>query len=147
SGSQPEAACKHLWATILAADEAELIGGSGKPGYFPPFTSEEPASLGMEDWDDDLPGDLDVFEKVSRRTGAANGKSTGRAAAPVQPRLRPWESQLKSLRQEMDHSEPVMSAAGRDREILFEIDVEQSRVVKQLVVQTSQRQRRANGQW
>ena len=40
-----------------------------------------------------------------------------------------------------------ISALSDDVEDVYEIDVEQSRETGSLVVQTSQRQRRANGQW
>ena len=39
------------------------------------------------------------------------------------------------------------SAAGREREIFYEIDVAASKDADRLIIQTSQRQRRASGHW
>jgi len=47
----------------------------------------------------------------------------------------------------MESGEPTSAAAAREKEIFYEIDVAESRSAGQLVVETSQRQRRANGQW
>ena len=140
TGNQPEAACKHLWATVLAVDEAGFVTGSLKPGYVPPFVHEVTRPVLDDDaWDDD-----DLSDDNFSLPAAGSSKQT---AAPVQLRLRPWEAELQELRKSMDQSEPITPAAGREREVFYEIDLEQSRSVRQLVLQTSHRQRRANGQW
>ncbi|MGH7129303.1 MAG: helicase SNF2, partial [Planctomycetaceae bacterium] len=129
-------ACKHLWGTILAVDEGDLLSGSAKAGYVPPFAAE-PDEF---DWDidvEELPGD--VFHPPPSRS---NGRSI-----QVETRLRPWEAKLKDMRQQLATREPAAPAAGREREIFYLIDAAQSREAGQLVLQTSQRQRRASGQW
>ena len=137
---QHDMACKHLWATILSVEEGGFLTGSIKPGYIPPFATEaEPLHFDEDDWDEDELGD--VFHPPG---------STGPAASrpvEVQPPLRPWESQLRDLRREMESGEPASAAAAREKEIFYEIDVAESRTAGQLVIETSQRQRRANGQW
>ncbi|MEX2288191.1 MAG: SNF2-related protein [Planctomycetaceae bacterium] len=139
SGSQPEVACKHLWATILAADEQGYVTASLKPGYIPPFAHENVEwAPDEEEWDFDDGGD--VYQPPSSRW-------TVQAPAPVQAQLRPWEARLESLRQAMQFAETSGPTTDCDREIYYEIDVELSQSAGQLVIQTSQRQRRANGTW
>ena len=38
--AQPESTCKHLWATILAADEGSYVSGEIRADHVPPFVSE-----------------------------------------------------------------------------------------------------------
>ena len=45
--------CKHLWAAILAVDEAGYLAGAVKPGYIPPFIIEN-APISFEDEVDDF---------------------------------------------------------------------------------------------
>ena len=137
TGNQ-EIRCKHLWATVLATDDGGYVTGSPKPGYIPPFLVEsEPISFdALDEWDDDFTTDV-VSIPVARRA----------TKTPPKPKLRDWEQQLVDLRKTMDVVKSETEAAARDREIFFEVDVEQSRTDRQLVVEVSQRQRRSNGQW
>ncbi|MGE3316077.1 MAG: SNF2-related protein, partial [Planctomycetaceae bacterium] len=142
-GAQPEATCKHLWATILAVDEAGYLAGPVKPGQVPPFATEpEAPEIDLDVWDDEDSGG-DVFQPSVPRTPAVRE----RESVQVQSRLRPWEAALEQMRKNMEAPESGGGPQTRERQIFYEIDVEQSRQVKQLVIQTSQRQRRANGQW
>jgi superfamily II DNA or RNA helicase len=140
---QKSGVCKHLWATIVAVQESGVVGGAVRPGHIPPFAADpEPAFLGGDLWDEDeLDDPGDVFNPP------ASPQTNGRSAVHVKPRLKPWESKLQDLRNKMQTNEPAAPNAGREREIFYEIDVSESRSVGQLVIQTAQRQRRANGQW
>lgn len=140
-GSQPEATCKHLWATILAVDEAGYLAGPVKPGQVPPFATEpDPLpEIDLDDWDDEESSG-DVFQPAVARAPA-------RESVQLQSRLRPWEAALEQMRKSMEGPDTGGDHHTRERQIFYEIDVEQSRQVNQLVIQTSQRQRRANGQW
>jgi superfamily II DNA or RNA helicase len=140
---QKSGVCKHLWATIVAAQESGVVVGAVRPGQIPPFAADpEPSFLQSDLWDEDELDDAgDVFHPP------ASPKTNGRSAVHVKPRLRPWESKLQDLKNRMQTNEPAAPNAGREREIFYEIDVSESRQVGQLVIQTAQRQRRANGQW
>lgn len=145
---QRSGACKHVWATILCTQDGGLVSGSARPGHVPPFLADpEPGPLGAadDDWEDD---DFEPSRDNGSSTSTTRVKTAPTApAAPAKPRLRPWETQLQDLRTAMRSSEPPAPSAGRESEIFYEIDIPESRSVGQLVVQTSQRQRRANGQW
>lgn len=139
-GRTTEPSCKHLWATILAVDTAGLITGTVKAGYFPPFTSEPELSseLSLEIWDDD---DRDVYVPSPERVAAS------RQVAVAPAKLREWDAQLAKLRETMQSRDTAKPVSIRDREVYYEIDVAQSREQGQIVIQTSQRERRGSGEW
>ncbi|MFN5623155.1 MAG: DEAD/DEAH box helicase, partial [Planctomyces sp.] len=70
-----------------------------------------------------------------------------RPPAPVRP-TRPWEARLAELSGEMNGT-PEARGGGdpEERQIFYEVDIEASRESGKLVIQASQRQRRAGGQW
>jgi superfamily II DNA or RNA helicase len=135
---QKTGVCKHLWATILAVDEEGCLSATTRPGHVPPFTTE-PSSFPLV-FDDDEEG----FEA---ETGLPHSSGTlNRAEAPTRT-LRPWEVSLTDVRADMAGLDAKKASVGRDREVFYEIDANASREAGRLIVQTSQRQRRANGQW
>jgi len=140
SGGQTESTCKHLWATIRAVDESGYLSGLLKPNHIPPFITE-PGSFSLELEEEDWENDSHEFLRTSRSSRPRSD------VVKLQKLLRPWEVPLHDLRQKMLSNEPASMRAEREREIFYEIDVEQSWDAGQLVIQTSQRQRRANGQW
>lgn len=140
-GQSRDPACKHLWATLLAVDAGSYLTGAARPGQVPPFVSDtryEP--LDLSTWDEDDFEGGDVFQPP------AAARETAARAPRQQPRE--WETKLQELRNQMPAaSRPGATAESREREIFYEVDVEESRKSQQLVIQTSQRQRRSNGQW
>ncbi len=139
--------CKHLWATVLAADAGSYVSGATKPGYYPPFVVDDDAPLSFgadsELWDEE---EADAFASSGRSTKM---RTVEREAARVEaaPRLKEWETRLSELRKEMQGEESSNSAAGRERQVFYEIDAKASNEAGLIVIQTSQRQRRANGEW
>lgn len=137
-GQTREPACKHLWATILAVDAGSLLAGAAVRGHLPAFAAApEPAPLSEPlSWDDDL----DDLAPVGRITRSRPRKPS------VQPKARDWEVQLSQLRDEIAVRADD-DGADRDREIFYELDLRESWEAGELVVQSSQRQRRTSGQW
>lgn len=141
-GQARDPACKHLWATILAVDAGSYLSGMAKAGNVPPFVPDsvyEP--LDLSSWDDDDLDGGDVY--LPPPTAAARQEKAPRR------QLRDWETRLQTLKQQMPAStkKGAAGADAREREIFYEIDVAESRNARHLVIQTSQRQRRGNGQW
>ncbi|MCA9074613.1 MAG: DEAD/DEAH box helicase family protein, partial [Planctomycetaceae bacterium] len=133
--------CKHLWATVLAVDAGDYLSAPPREGKIPPFVADDTFASLMDFSLDDAEEDLlsgEIYQPKSTTTRAPK-------AAPR--KLKEWEQQLVELRQQINGSEEGAKAQERDREIFFEIDAVESRECGLLVVQTSQRQRRANGQW
>ncbi|HET6424754.1 MAG TPA: DEAD/DEAH box helicase [Planctomycetaceae bacterium] len=140
--------CKHVWGTILAIDAGNYLSGSVKPGYIPPFVTEDDAfDFNLpEEWDDEEPSE----ELLRRASSPARMKRVATAEAPepvVAPPLKEWESRLSELRRSMQEDDGNNGAAGRERQIIYEIDAAASEEADTLIIQTSQRQRRANGEW
>ena len=144
SETQANVSCKHLWATILSVDEEGLLTSTPRPGHIPPFLTES-APLAFNDVldDDDLGEEL----PTPRGMRSSAGLATAEPAPAAAPQLSPWEAELHKLRQQMDNQESPEKQASRERDIFYEVDIEHSNSARQLVIQTSQRQRRANGQW
>ena len=139
SNDRAASACKHLWATILAVDAGGLISGFVRSGHIPPFASEQTASQVSDDyWEQD--SHRDVLHPRRSRLPAG-------VSAVLAPLETGWKSQLQKLSEEMHVEATTVSAAVREREIFYELDLAQGREKQQLVIQTSQRQRRSNGQW
>lgn len=125
--------CKHLWATILAVDAGGLMTGTAKPNHIPPFVVES-QTIVDDLWDDRR----DVYTPPSRPRVLVE--------TPSVP-LKGWEAQIRSISSGISVAAEPLPAAAREREIFYEIDVPNSRDRRMIVVQTSQRQRRSNGQW
>ena len=142
AASGKKIACKHLWATILAVDAGDYLSGEVREGNIPPFVADEiftpitPLTFDDADEEDLLSGES--YQPRSKKN---------RAAAIPQRKLKEWEQQLLDLRQQMGGKDDGSPSAEREREIFYEIDTSASKTAGALVVQTSQRQRRANGQW
>jgi superfamily II DNA or RNA helicase len=141
ASAQTEPSCKHLWGTILAVDEGNYLSGEIKAGHVPPFFTEPRPPLvldeDLDEDDDDLPGDF--FEP-----GGGSLRSLG---APSITAATGWQARLMQVRQTLAQEPAGQPSAPREQEIFYEIDVDQSRSVGQVVIQTSHRQRRGNGQW
>ncbi|WP_437206011.1 SNF2-related protein [Planctomicrobium sp. SH664] len=142
-------ACKHLWATILAVDAGSYLTGVAKPGAIPPFAAETRYQpLDLSTWDEDDFDGGDVFYPTPSPSAPTISAAASAARAAVRQQPREWETKLQSLRSQMPAgARRGGTAESREREIFYEIDLAESRKSQQLVIQTSQRQRRSNGQW
>lgn len=125
--------CKHLWGSILAADREGYVDPASRPGNILPFLAPDrkPAlSFGP----DELYDDADY----------AIGGAGGGASVIDRPR---WEQQLESLSEQITTRANGAVKAQRERRVYYEIDLEASHEARQIVLQTSQQQRRAAGDW
>ncbi len=133
--------CKHLWATILCADSGGYINSTLRPGRITPFAA--PSAYQPISMDDLEPGGVDPDGDSRIPRGKPKAK-----VAPVQRSLRPWEARLVELKDNMDVSPDGRKKSDpEERQIFYEVDLEASKEASKLVIQASQRQRRAGGQW
>ncbi len=135
---QLEIYCKHVWATILIAEDQGYINGGVRVGHFPPFIAVD------EDLDLDL--DSDLFDDIAIGEAYAPTQQKTRATRTIEKPLSDWERRLKSIRDDLDEGE-LASATSREREILYQLDIAASREHGQIIVDVAQRQRRESGQW
>ena len=132
-------ACKHLWATVLTADLEGHVNPGIRPGRLTPFVVRESS---MPVTVDDLTSRMDLVAEP--RSGTS--RSTSVEKKP-EARLKPWESKLNELGDEISAEGKGSKAQSSDRQIFYQIDLEGSREASKLVIQASQRQRRSSGQW
>jgi hypothetical protein len=127
--------CKHLWATILAADSGGYISSTLRPGRIAPFVA--PNAYQPITMDDIEPGGVDPDGDARTPRGKPKVKT-----APVQRTLRPWEARLVELKDNMDVSPDGRTKSDpEERQIFYEVDLEASKEAGKLVIQASQRQR------
>ena len=142
--------CKHLWATILAADAGKYVGDGAKQGHIPPFTvEEEPLDFGGDEWDEDEEAAYTSIGSSRSQKRAERESIRAELDAAAVPKLREWESKLSELRKAMqgEDATSASASAGRERQIFYEIDAVASEEAGLIVIQTSHRQRRSNGEW
>ncbi|MAT14909.1 MAG: helicase SNF2 [Planctomyces sp.] len=135
--------CRHLWATILCAEHEGIVPSTIRPGFYPPFngTEVEFRLIDDDDWDDEP----DINQLISGIT--TTKKESSVAAAPPRKRTRPWETDLLKIREALLTRHETSRAPSKSREILYELDVAASGEAGALLIQTSQRQRRADNSW
>ncbi len=132
--------CKHLWATVLATDQQGYANPTIRPGRILPFVAAAAYQpIAVDDLSEGPDPDGDVsLPKGKRRPGARQ----------IQVPLRPWEARLHELSDDMTGtSDGQTKSDPQERQIFYEVDIEASREAGKLVIQASQRQRRAGGQW
>ena len=149
--------CKHLWGAVLLADRDKLLTGPVRGTEVPPFAAEDPASAdfgsawdfddGEEEYAPGPGGDYVLAPKAVAEAGGGGGGTATlerpKVAAPAPP-ARPWEKALAGVAAEVAAPRKGSSA---ERQIFYELDLPASRKERRVVIQVSQRQRRASGQW
>ncbi len=118
------AVCKHIWATLLAA-EARGFGAA--------LTAPRRLQLELDDEDDGYdPDDSTLeFEPVRRQP------------APRRVRRETWLDQLDTLRRQLEPG----AAPTADRRVVYVLDATNGRVAPQLVIETAVSERKKNGEW
>lgn len=127
--------CKHIWATLLAAERQGLLKVPGSRKSLKIFESFE---LDEDGDDDNELADDNGGEPSIQRT----------PLAPYKPSLPDWKRHLQTLRSAMEsagaRSRPVSRA---ERELLYCIDVGNTLDRERLIVEVAQRERKRNGSW
>ena len=151
--------CKHLWGAVLLADRDGILTGPVQGGEVPPFAAEDPSAGFSTAWDFEEEDDADYAPGpgggLPRRAataeatdGAIDGMDVAVLASPEEvaaaAHVRPWEKALAGVAAEV--AAPRKGSAA-ERQIFYELDLDASRRERRVVIQVSQRQRRANGQW
>jgi superfamily II DNA or RNA helicase len=123
------AVCKHIWATVLAAEAR----GFGR-------TLSAPLRLlleGSEGGDSDL-GDGYEAPRPSPSPPA-------RAAPARAARREPWLDQLNDLRRQLE--QPGTAARPAEQRILYVLDASAGKASPRLVIETAVCERKKNGDW
>ncbi len=147
--------CKHIWATILAADAANTgPRGKGRLGILPMDPEDydpDDDGLWIDDDDDDYYDDDDDDPPPSLRSmagsrGSPNRKS-GRGEAPPKPR---WQQQLTWAAANAEPEDAIPAIAPplpKTREVWYVLHESTSIDAGKLVLLLLQRETKANGQF
>ena len=121
--------CKHIWAALLEAESRGLLDGDGPVGDDAVLEPEYPAA------------DLRAL-RIETRTAAVPGKP-----APIQ-KVPAWQQFLNELRQDVAAAERALPQPRfSNGQIVYAIDVRDTRAGNGTVVNVLFRQRKKNGEW
>ena len=134
--------CKHLWATILAADaKGYLQAARDTPGLFADYGGMDPLDLDYdEDEEDEAPSD------ATRRTLAVMPRPAPPASKPPAPREPAWVSDLTRIASR-SRMIPAADAWPAKREILYSVETSASKTAGVLVIGLGSHDRKADGSW
>jgi superfamily II DNA or RNA helicase len=120
--------CKHLWATILAADQRGALTDASAARNL----------RVVDDLDAFLADGLDFdFTGLPRKA----------PLPPPPPRNPPWHDHLAAVERELSRKLPTTARKTRPSEILYVIDVPGSKSTGRLTIELLSRTRKKNGDW
>ncbi|MFB3123894.1 MAG: SNF2-related protein [Candidatus Binatia bacterium] len=114
--------CKHIWATLLAAEEQGYLEG----------VANQPLRISEMD-----PGVI-----------AGENDEDSQRVRLKQPSILSWKQRLDSVREAMEEKAPYRSNEWPlDREILYVVDVSAALSSQELTVEVAQRELKRDGKW
>jgi superfamily II DNA or RNA helicase len=125
--------CKHIWATILAAEPRGFAATAAAAGRL---------QLVLDEYDEDYDDEYDGY-------AAPAPLYRPRPLPPSPARREDWKHQLDALSREVQppdpgYGRPVKTA---ERQLLFVVDVAASEQAKKLVIEVNFRERKKNNEW
>ncbi len=115
------AVCKHIWATLLAAEPRGFARAAAALG---------PLRLVLDEFPDDE--DDDDFPPAPVRP---------------EPKRETWQDQLAALRREVEPTAAVRPHDRAERRLVFVVDVPASAQAGKLVIELHTQDRKSNGEW
>jgi hypothetical protein len=146
--------CKHIWATLLAAEPRGYLAGSGGTLQYLELDPEEDgvSEEAEDEWD--IEDDWDDWRGRSNPYPAYSPPPRRPAGSSAQPARRnkarraDWKKSLANLRGGMEKTAaPHGEAWPPGREILYIVDVPATLAGQGLVVEVPHRQRKQDGEW
>jgi len=137
--------CKHIWATLLAAE---------KDGYLKGESKSDPVRLEIyvedKDWDENGDDDWDGNDELEDGYGATAWppRPQGRRHLQVVPPSPGWKDRLASLRGALQvQQEEEKNRWPATRRILYFVDLPATLEGKGLVIEVVQQEMKKNGEW
>ena len=129
--------CKHIWATVLAADGRGLAHNASKALRLVVDDSDDEFGDGHDEYDDYDDPPLSPFRTFLPHT-PANQRSNN-----------DWKKQLDTLSREVQpaSSDFRQSRPTAERQLIFIVDVPVSEVAKKLVLEVNIQERKKNNEW
>jgi hypothetical protein len=145
--------CKHMWATLLAAEGQGYLRGDGRLPQYLEVVDDEPEDEWYVEGEDDLDEDEWYDEVPPSRPGnpfsrpAKSKKSQPRAPRKRQPKHN-WKRILADLRSNMEReATTTRSPLPAGHEILYVVDVEATLTGEGLALDVAHRHRKKDGDW
>src|SRR3990172_8368629 len=139
------ATCKHIWATLLAAEKHGYLRGRG---------NSDPLHLEIyaedNDWDENEEDDWDENDELEDGYGATAWppRPQGRRHLQVVPPSPGWKDHLASLRGDLQvQREEEKNRWPATRRILYFVDVPVTLEGKGLAIEVVQQEMKKNGEW
>src|SRR4051812_38032582 len=145
-----EGTCKHIWATLLSAEEGGYLYRIASM-WMPVIVSEN-ESEGDSDIDDgddnDEFGEFDFVSDAGSQPVRAipRVRNRGRAPQPKPPKIPEWKQQLLDLRRHGTTAGVAVSAEDAQR-IIYVLDVSECLQHGGLIIHAAASRRKNNGDW
>jgi hypothetical protein len=149
--------CKHIWATLIEADEKHYL--RGQDGSCPISLFEDVDEAERDDGDDDdfedwLDDDEDSDEPAAiipfTRSASRSAPHLGRPKSPKKtaPPVAPWKLQLDAIQQPTT-GPAVGYGAGwpAGKQIIYILDMAETTRNGAVIMQLASRERKQNGEW
>ena len=128
---ESNAECKHLWATILAADAGGYLSAAADPHLMVDF----------DGFDFDEDGELDNEDQPGSRFPLRSPAAAPKPAPPA------WKEQIIDIADPRVRAGPPAEPWPIKREILYAVDVIASLAASCLILSVGSRDRKADGSW
>jgi superfamily II DNA or RNA helicase len=136
--------CKHVWATLLAAEARGLLKGADGKSPRSLIVDEEALDVADDEYDYEDEG-FDDGEVLAYRRYTDLPRPAPKMRPPKPP---DWKQSLAALRGDMERQEGTPSSnlpAGR--QVVYVVDVSSSKQHGELVLETAFRSRKKDGEW
>jgi superfamily II DNA or RNA helicase len=156
------APCKHIWATLLAAEARGFLAGLGGTGRlrvvddedaFVDWEESQGWATDGDEWDEDDGDWEDQDEGMDSRRDSYSDRHPyprpqAQRSAKKRARRSDWRKHLAGLRGEMQREEtPQNDTWPPGREILYVVDVKETLASHALIIEVTYRQRKKDGAW
>ncbi|MDB5309748.1 MAG: SNF2-related protein [Gemmataceae bacterium] len=133
---QSDSVCKHIWATVLAAESRGFAAGAAATGRLHLVLDGDDKDEADDDYDDEPP--YPQYRSV-----------WSPPPAPPGPARETWKDQLAALRRETQPASPDPGRYDRaaERQPVYVVDVTTSAQLRKLVLEVNVRERKKNGEW
>jgi hypothetical protein len=143
-----QAVCKHIWATLLAADAKSLLEGDDDHTDLVLLAGEVPEpDFGSDTaWVDED----DIGEPHLRLLNPPQSKAREMAHSPRTEPVPDWQKNLKALQAQVAHAPPSPYLHGRvpaGGQLIYVVELAETAQQQELSVSVPRRQRKQNGDW
>lgn len=141
--------CKHIWATLLAAEKQGYLKGKSDPVHLEIYVEDRDwDEIGDDEWNEDEEGEDEDIIRPGYASNSYSPRFQGRRHLQLVPPSQGWKDRLVSLRGALQgQQEEGKNRWPATRRILYFVDVPATLEGKGLVIVVAYREMRKNGEW